>query len=93
MRFAKSKTIEEALKMPAILDQIRSMLRPFLLRRWRVSRDCAVRDAVDAGMTQHERKIFLAGFNSGWVSGLKDASVNLQDLRDQEDPTVDVSVH
>lgn len=91
MNSAKSRTLEESLETPSMLDAIRSLLRPILLRRWRASRDCAVRDAAASNLSRHERALYMAGFNNGWMAGARDATINHQDLPlQEEDPQTSI---
>ena len=76
-----------------MLEVIREKLRPLFLRKLHVSKKGAHDTAVKAGMTPHERKLYLSGFEHGWMQGAVDATtVKAKDLRprapDPEEPSV-----
>jgi hypothetical protein len=70
-----------------MLDVIKEKLRPLFLRKYSVSRRAAERAASVAEMTPRERRLFLSGFEQGWMRGAVDAtSLSSLDLHQEDRP-------
>jgi len=77
-----------------MLEVIREKLRPLFLRKFRVSKRGALDNAVKAGMTPRERKLYLSGFEHGWMQGAVDATtVKAKDLHPQAPDPEEPPVH
>jgi hypothetical protein len=74
-----------------MLEVIRDKLRPLFLRKFSLSKQGAHRATVEAGMTARERRLYMSGFEDGWMRGAVDAStVRARDLprrADSEEPS------
>lgn len=75
-----------------MIEVIREKLRPLFLRKFSASKRGARQVTVEAGMTARERRLFMSGFEHGWMRGAVDATtVKARDLRqstDAESPEV-----
>lgn len=77
-----------------MLQVIRDKLRPLIMRKYSASRRGAHQMAVEAGMSPRERKLFMSGFEQGWMCGAKDTTaVTAQDLRRPEETESPSDVH
>lgn len=76
-----------------MLGIIREKLRPILLHRWKRSRANALKIAESGDMTERERSLYMAGFQSGWISGAQDIHAvkpsDLQGPGQDQDPDPD----
>jgi hypothetical protein len=76
-----------------MLEAIRDKLRPLVLRKFSLSKRGAHRATVQAGLSARERRLYMSGFEHGWVRGAVDVTtVKAQDLH-QADPEGPPEVH
>lgn len=76
-----------------VLDAIKERLRPLFLRKYRASRSQARAVATAAGMNPEQVRLYLKGFEQGWLRGAVDSvEVKPSDL-DLPDPAGSKDLH
>jgi hypothetical protein len=67
-----------------VFDSIKTKLRHLLDRKWQDSQAALLQAAVDAGLTEEEIPLFMAGFRHGYWKGAGDLTeIKLQVIQQE----------
>jgi hypothetical protein len=75
-----------------VLATIKEKLRPVLMRKWRTSQEDLLQAALEAGVSEEDLPLFMAGVRHGYWRGAGDITeIKASDLRSRQKPAAQES--